>query len=158
MRKLLEYSLVIIIVLAVLGVFPIQFYAVTSGSMEPTIATGSVVLVNKTQKQVETGDVITFLSGQQAVTHRVIAVEATESGPLYTTQGDANNAIDPGQRTPDQIVGKVLFGIPLIGTLILFVQNHLWTLVGISLVGYGIIVFFKKGQQKKQIQNMEELL
>ncbi|MGL6057268.1 MAG: signal peptidase I, partial [Culicoidibacterales bacterium] len=137
MRKLLEYSLVIIIVLAVLGVFPIQFYAVTSGSMEPTIATGSVVLVNKTQKQVETGDVITFLSGQQAVTHRVIAVEATESGPLYTTQGDANNAIDPGQRTPDQIVGKVLFGIPLIGTLILFVQNHLWTLVGISLVGYG---------------------
>lgn len=126
--------------------------------MEPTIATGSVVLVNKTQKQVETGDVITFLSGQQAVTHRVIAVEATESGPLYTTQGDANNAIDPGQRTPDQIVGKVLFGIPLIGTLILFVQNHLWTLVGISLVGYGIIVFFKKGQQKKQIQNMEELL
>lgn len=158
MRKLLEYSLVIIIVLAVLGVFPIQFYAVTSGSMEPTIATGSVVLVNKTQKQVETGDVITFLSGQQAVTHRVIAVEATESGPLYTTQGDANNAIDPGQRTPDQIVGKVLFGIPLIGTLILFVQNHLWTLVGISLVGYGIIVFFKKGQQKNQTKNMEELL
>lgn len=157
MRKLLEYSLVIIIVLAVLGVFPIQFYAVTSGSMEPTIATGSVVLVNKTQKQVETGDVITFLSGQQAVTHRVIAVEETESGPLYTTQGDANNAIDPGQRTPDQIVGKVLFGIPLIGTLILFVQNHLWTLVGISLVGYGIIVFFKKGQPKNQTKNMEEL-
>ncbi|MGL6057136.1 MAG: signal peptidase I [Culicoidibacterales bacterium] len=155
MRKILEYSLIGIIVLAVLGVFPFQFYAVTSGSMEPTIATGSLVLVNKTASNFSEGDIVTFLVGNQVVTHRIIAVEETSDRVGYATQGDANNAIDPGQRTVDQIIGKVLFGIPYLGTLILFIQQNLLSLVGVSLIGYVAVALFQ-GQQKIK-KNSEEL-
>lgn len=157
MRNLVEYGLVILIVLMLIGVLPIQFFTVISGSMEPTIATGSVVLVNKMQTVFETNDMITFLVGDQPVTHRVIAVEDTPTGRYYTTQGDANNAIDPGQRTADQIVGKVMFAIPWIGTLILLLQQHLLLLVGMSVIGYGIFSIVRKKRANAQTTIMEEL-
>lgn len=101
--------------------FPItgnyQLKVVKSGSMEPAIKTGSVVVV-KPVDQYKIQDVITFINlskKNEPVTHRIIDIEVIEGNPFYITQGDANNA--PDQRTIPQkeIVGKVLFSIPYLG-------------------------------------------
>ena len=97
---------------------------VVSGSMEPSIKTGSVAIIetNLTDfKDIKEGDIITLDIGGSFVTHR--AVDITEDG-VYT-KGDANNAKDPWIVTNDNYYGKELFSIPYIGFLIVFIRQHI---------------------------------
>jgi signal peptidase len=101
-------------------------YIVLTASMTPAIAPGDVVVVDDVPARlVGEGDVIVF--EQQAgaavpVTHRVVAVERAADGtPSFVTQGDANEDADLTPVTPDRLVGRVLFTIPLIGHVIQFV-------------------------------------
>ena len=98
--------------------------SVMSGSMEPSIKTGSVALIetNLTDfNDIEKGDIITFDIGGSLVTHR--AVDITEDG--IVTKGDANNAKDPWTVTDDNYYGKELFSVPYIGFLIVFIRQHI---------------------------------
>lgn len=97
----------------------IRTYAVLSGSMEPEILTGSVVFVNSHERTPEIGDVITYQMGQIKVTHRVKKIH--EEG--YETAGDANELSDGEYVTEAQILGTVLFSIPYLGYLILYLKS-----------------------------------
>jgi len=69
---------------------------VQSGSMEPAIHTGSVVMV-KPASDYKIGDVITFgeVSKTKApITHRIYDIKVVDGNPVYITKGDANNAPD----------------------------------------------------------------
>ena len=69
---------------------------VISGSMEPAIQTGSVVIVRPiVPDTIRTGDIIMFssLDMRSLTTHRVVNVES-EPGLQFITRGDANNNPD----------------------------------------------------------------
>lgn len=89
------------------GVFGVKPAVVLSGSMEPAIETGDLILLRDTDPlALEKGDVICYLSSGKAVTHRIVGITAGEDGrPRYVTQGDANNAEDRLPVTPDQVQG-----------------------------------------------------
>lgn len=95
--------------------FRIDPYIVLSGSMEPTIPTGSVAFINRKDREAGEGDVIAFTlssgEGQLMVTHRVVRVE----GDLIYTKGDANESEDVSPIRPEQVVGTCAFHIPLLG-------------------------------------------
>lgn len=104
-------------------------YVVLSGSMEPTMSPGDVVIVNDVPaSEVEKGDVITFAEGgsERPTTHRVIEVVEQNGEPAFRTKGDANENADRSLVTPADLEGKVmsvggyLFVIPLIGYVIQF--------------------------------------
>ena len=95
---------------------------IVSGSMEPAIAVGDLIVIRK-QKTYETGDVVTF-EQTGYITHRI--VEKTENG--YVTQGDANNARD-AEITLSQISGKVVVTVPKIGKAIRFFQGPFGCLI-----------------------------
>ena len=120
---------------------------VMSGSMEPSIKTGSVALIetNLTDfNEIEKGDIITFDIGGSFVTHRV--VDITEDG--IVTKGDANNARDPWIVTNDNYYGKELFSIPYIGFLIVFIRQHIIVTVLVIAAVLLTVTFFKKGEKK----------
>lgn len=91
-------------------------YAVLTGSMQPTISTGSLVYTEPTQAgELAEGDVITFRLGSgTVVTHRIQTID--ETGAI-TTKGDANNAADMGTITQAQVIGRVVFHLPYLGSL-----------------------------------------
>lgn len=94
----------------------IKPYIVKSGSMEPTIMTGSVAWVNENYdyNQVQENDVIAFKSATGAkVTHR--AVNITEEG--IETKGDNNEMSDGVSTTEDNFCGKTIFWVPQLGRL-----------------------------------------
>lgn len=95
-------------------------FTVLTGSMEPTHNPGdSVVVVPVEEGDVRLGDVVTFMpypNDPTLVTHRVVSIGAGPDGEVYTTQGDANNTADDPIKH-EQIVGKVLVGIPKFGYL-----------------------------------------
>ena len=90
---------------------------VLSGSMEPTIMTGEVIVIHA-QENYEIKDILTYRDSGVLVTHRI--VDETET--TYTTRGDANNTDDPPIKK-SQAVGKTIFHIPYLGKAILFVQS-----------------------------------
>ena len=94
----------------------VETYAVTSGSMEPTISKGSIVFVDTNDRIPEAGKVITFHvsedPGSMVVTHRVYKVD--ENGDC-TTKGDANDAVDLNTIAPSQIIGTDVWTIRLLG-------------------------------------------
>jgi len=101
-------------------------YVVLTASMTPAIAPGDVVIVDAVPaRDVRVGDVIVF--EQQAgdpipITHRVIAVDRpVDAPPEFRTKGDANEDADLTPVTPDRLVGRVAFTIPLIGHVVQFV-------------------------------------
>lgn len=83
-------------------IFGYSQYIVTSGSMEPLLPTGAIILV-KEQPEYGLGDVVAFRSGGAVITHRLVG---TVSGQ-FITQGDANNTEDPELLAPENILGKV---------------------------------------------------
>jgi signal peptidase len=95
---------------------------VQSGSMEPTIGVGSVVFVQDVPaERVEEGDVITYRDdGGNYVTHRVVEKHAADTSVRFRTKGDANDARDPEPVYRGDLVGRVMFSIPLIGYVIQF--------------------------------------
>ena len=80
---------------------PYQALVVRSGSMSPTIPTGSIVFYHKEPAdQVKVGQIIVFAEPNNPnvkVTHRVYRVETGPSGRFFLTKGDANGSPDDWQ-------------------------------------------------------------
>lgn len=97
-------------------------FLVQSGSMEPTIMTGDIIIVQK-KTVYTTGDVVTFDDDGRIVTHRITR-ERTESGDRqYETKGDANRSADEATITTQDIVGAVTFTIPKLGYMVAFAKS-----------------------------------
>ena len=115
------------------GVFPVYPSVILTGSMEPLIMPGDVVLVHKISNEDEIyelskGDIINFKRGNIIITHRIKEVLKDEAGNLsFETKGDNNNAIDEEKVQPNDIKGIVIKVVPKIGlpTLILKGQDKI---------------------------------
>lgn len=101
------------------GLYGLKPYVVLSGSMEPELPVGSVILTTTHPDRIGTQDVITYRAGQQLVTHRVSRIE----GESLFTKGDANPSEDPCPVKADQIAGKVISCIPYAGYLVIWLQR-----------------------------------
>lgn len=133
-------------VVAVLAVIPFVVYAapgavgadasyvVLSGSMEPTISPGDVIVVESVDPaDIEEGDVITFRreGDVRPTTHRVIEVREEGGEPAFRTAGDANEAPDQEPVRASQVDGRVAtvggtpFVIPYVGHVIQFASTGL---------------------------------
>jgi len=118
-----------------------QVDTVLSGSMEPAIPTGSI-LVSRTvpSDEIQVGDIITFSgSGRDRfITHRVTRIDRT-NGLVYTTKGDANNVEDPFTVPAEHVVGKELVHIPFLGFLLSFVKTPFGMILTLVIPGLLII-------------------
>jgi signal peptidase I len=103
---LLVIATVIALLMMVPSILGFDRYAISSGSMSPTIDKGSVVYAKpKSASELRVGDIITYRpppdSGvTELVTHRIHTIQhPTSAGgrPVFTTKGDANKAPDPWQ-------------------------------------------------------------
>lgn len=94
------------------SIFGITTHVIISGSMEPNISEGDIIVVKHCDKY-EIGDVVTYIREDGlSITHRIIGIELGG----YLIKGDANNYED-GVIATDQILGKAIWMIPR-GTLL----------------------------------------
>ncbi|MFB7138229.1 signal peptidase I [Gottfriedia sp. NPDC056225] len=126
-----------------------QVYYVLSGSMEPTLPTGSVIIVKDmtSETKLSTGDIITFkmpYNEETLVTHRINEVINEDGELVYRTKGDANEIQDPWIIERGSIVA-VYSGVklPLVGYIYKEIHKRfsiylLLTILGLILISYGI--------------------
>lgn len=103
----------------------IKFLSVKSGSMEPSIKVGSIVMI-KPQKIYRKGDIITVFDSANhkiTITHRITNLNISNNEKFYTTKGDANKTEDSEKRLEKDIVGKVLLTVPFLGYAVEFART-----------------------------------
>ena len=118
-------------------------YSVTSGSMEPEIPVGSLVLAAPTEAaSLESGDIISFYEGDTVVTHRVVSNDT--SAQEIITRGDANNMDDFAPIPYSNVIGKVSIHIPYLGRVLQIMLTDggkpftlVWLALGLLLTALG---------------------
>ena len=155
MIKILYYifgiAVSVIALLLIVSAFPIkgnyQVLIVLSGSMEPTIKTGSIVIV-KPAPQYNVGDVITFGAVSKTkvpITHRIVDTRLQNGIPVYVTKGDANEEKDTQEVPARQVIGKALFDVPFLGYALSAAKKPIGFAVLIAVPA--ILILFDEGKK-----------
>lgn len=126
-----------------------ESFVVLSGSMEPVMSPGDVVIVRDAPAgTVGVGDVITFRTDSPTpTTHRVVEVVSQDGANAYVTKGDANEDPDSGVVTHDRVIGTVMLTIPLLGYAIRFVN----TPIGFAAVVVVPLLLFVTGELRSLV-------
>lgn len=133
----------ILLVIATLA-FGLRPLVVISGSMEPGIPTGSLILTRTVPAaDLEIGDVVTVPrpDGRGPVTHRVVETEMTEQGPVtLELQGDANAAKDPQPYVVNE-AGLLQLTVPGLGVVVQGLRSPLG-IAGVGTVLVGLVLLY----------------
>lgn len=165
-------AIVAIGVLLLATMFPIegniQVKIVKSGSMEPTISTGSIVII-KPETSYAVGDIVTFGEDTKEkipTTHRIIGDEIVAGKVVYTTQGDANDDPDPNKLPAGDVIGKVVVAVPYAGFVIDFARQPLGFVFLVVIPAgaiildelWSIFVEFVRMSRRRKMKHMRENL
>lgn len=136
------------------SLFGYEAYIVTTNSMNPTISSGDVVIVKKTeQDKIEVGDIITFSKNNEINTHRITNIEEKDGEKYYATKGDNNNVEDSEKVKFSEIRGKQVITIPYLGNIIQVLENKVIFLIVILII---LILYFFRIQQVEKKENRRE--
>jgi signal peptidase I len=138
---------------------------IVSESMEPEMGTGTlVVAVAVKPEEVKVGDIIIYhpvAIGESDVCHRV--VEVKHNSPFqFITKGDAQNSPDLFPVPEENLLGKVLFHVALLGYSALFIKTLPGFLICLVLPGFtAIAICFRSiwdEATKKRRNNLQKTL
>ena len=129
---------------------------VLSGSMEPTLSTGDLLIIAK-QDSYQVDDVVVFQANRMAVVHRIVELyekpvqgeDGEEIQQMAITQGDANNTPDDPIQV-SQIKGTVVFRLPIVGYLINMIKTPIGTILILALAIFLLERSFHKEREKDQ--------
>ena len=124
---------------------------VLSGSMEPELSVGDLIVVRETSL-FEKGDVVVYQDGSSLIVHRIIELD----DDTITTKGDANTVADlpvPISR----IKGKVKFSIPYVGKVVGFLKTPIGT-IGMIVLAIALIEIPHRNEKKKDEAERQKIL
>ena len=126
-RKQIVRRLVIAAVVAVVlvyaglmsGLFKYYFLAIGSGSMQPNLERGDMILVEKSDKydEMEIGEILVYRHSNVVMVHRIVERREDDGKWTFTTKGDANGSEDNWVVGQGEVIGiakgKIaMFGYP----------------------------------------------
>ena len=128
---------------SVFGVTPMVVQSGSmSGSAEDHIEVGDLIFtVKPNTAELKKGDIISFMEGDIAVTHRIVDVTTDANGKRsFITKGDANNTEDPAVGE-DAVFGLYKGRIPGLGDFAMFLQKPLGMAVFIGIPVCAFIIY-----------------
>lgn len=144
------------------SLFGFRIYRVISGSMQPALQIGDVIIIKKANNYAEK-DIITYDNGLTTITHRIKSINGDE----IITEGDANDAPDK-PITKDRILGKYFFRISTFSVFSIMLTGKTIYLIMV-LVLFAILLFaisdrvtrnleYRRNNFKKVIKEKENKL
>lgn len=121
------------------------FLVVASGSMQPTLNIGDVIIIKRVNpEELKVGDIIVFNPPQPYYNgvpwvHRIVSIQKVGNEIYFKTKGDANTYPDPFTLTKNNIIGVMIGKIPYIGLISL----NLWQWVIPAITITAIIIVLK---------------
>lgn len=153
--------------LLLLGVGPhtgrYRTLTVLTGSMDPAIPPGSVVIVTPmSPRDIQVGQVLTYqapIDDRRIVTHRVVAVRDRGMHPVVITKGDANADVDPWMaRIEDPQVWRVQARIPMLGRAIAAARGPLVRTITVWLLPFVLAALWARDLWAREEPQGDEAL
>ncbi len=166
LRAAVGIVLALLITKVILLMCGIKSYAVRTGSMEPDIHQGSLLYVKNIDASVALDvlaiddDITYHTKNNVIVTHRIIAIDKTAG--TITTKGIIDGAVADSAITPDQVIGITMGSIPVIGYLVLTLQNKYFiiALILVIILAFVIEKLVKElkhsSKQNAEVENKED--
>ena len=131
MTRLLLYAALLALLFSAVTASKYSFYNVLTSSMRDEIPKGSLILVHQTDpRELEVGDNITFMRDwKTSVTHKIVAIyeDHQNSGARgFQTRGINNISDDSEIVHAENVVGKVVFTIPVVGTVVSWLVENIY--------------------------------
>jgi signal peptidase len=102
---------------------------VMSGSMEPALRVGDVVVNSRVRPaDARVGDIVTFSDPEgtgKLITHRVRRLRIVDGTAHVVTKGDNTNAVERWDVPADGSLGRVEYRVPLLGFLVFWLHGAL---------------------------------
>ena len=131
------------------SLFGFRIYRVISGSMQPALQIGDVIIIKKANNYAEK-DIITYDNGLTTITHRIKSIDGDE----IITEGDANDAPDK-PITKDRILGKYFFRISTFSVFSIMLTGKTIYLIMV-LVLFAILLFAIGDRVTRNLENKEQ--
>ena len=132
----------------IVKVFGKSMFIVVTGSMEPAIKAGELIITSD-KNNYEKGDIVTFKDSEgYIITHRIVNINRDR----FVTKGDNNNIQDE-ENSVTNIKGKVIFHSIILGIFIRYFLKPLiiiYVLVVITVTIYNFNKHLKKTNVEKQ--------
>jgi signal peptidase len=102
---------------------------VMSGSMEPALRVGDVVINSRVSAtDVRVGDIVTFSDPEgtgKLITHRLRRIRIADGVAHVVTKGDNTNAVERWDVPASGSLGRVEYRVPLLGFLVFWLHGPL---------------------------------
>ncbi len=150
------------------SVFGYQIFRVSSGSMEPELMIGDVILVKEAEPaDIEKGDIVTY-KGEvddfdgKFITHKMIEDPQLVDGEyVFKSQGIVSGAIPDPLWYEDQLMGEFVCKIPFIDSVYTFFLKPygliVFVLVIVVLFGYELISLIVSYKNLDELEYEEKL-
>jgi len=97
-----------------------EFNVVLSGSMQPALKVGGLVVIKPAEAQgIKIGDIISFKLPDidTPICHRVVDIKEVDGQRFFQTKGDANEEPDLNLIPASNVTGEEVFFVPHVGRL-----------------------------------------
>lgn len=121
--------------------------AVLSGSMEPRLSVGDLVIIRQTDT-VCVGDIVVFQEAGRLIIHRVVSVD----GQTVQTMGDANTGLDDPVAA-EAVKGVLIFDVPGLGAVVQFTRQPLVVAVILA----AAVFLMERSYRKEKDEDAQEL-
>ena len=142
----------LVLAVAVPVVFGGRSFSVLSGSMEPVISTGDLVMTEPISPgEAGGGDVVTFTDPDdksRLITHRVASSLRRGDNYAFVTKGDANDTVERWSVPADGRIGRVMYKLPKLGYALTAVKGRvvillLITIPALVLAGFALVSIWR---------------
>ena len=117
---------------------------VTGTSMEPTLEPGDLLIVKAVDiRELEIGDIIVFYKPgtRELIVHRVFKMkEAPDGTIIIMTKGDNVPEPDRWVISQEELVGKVIYRMPGVGKIVLFLRRNAPLSIFLIALLYGLFL------------------
>ena len=124
---------------------------VLSGSMEPELSVGDLILVRESDVYA-VDDVVVFQEGSSLVVHRITDI----ADGRVTTKGDANNAADEPIEL-SAVKGRVVLSVPYVGTLVELIKTPVGTLC-VAALAIALVEIPRRNEKKKDDEERQKII
>lgn len=152
-KRVLKYLFLVIVIFASFSVFlfGLRFFSgytliVAEGtSMEPTIHNGDLLVTKEAgnKSSIQPQEIIVFhepyYNKDVIIAHRIVERIISNGTVQFETRGDNNPAPDPWAVPETDIIGVVVYIIPVFGSVILFIQSPITEMFTVILLIFLIV-------------------